>query len=50
MIVVTDASPLHYLVLLEADHLLTGLYQNVICPATVLKECRHPRAPEKLRQ
>ena len=50
MIVVTDASPLHCLVLLGADHLLTGLYQNVICPATVLQECRHPHAPEKLRQ
>jgi uncharacterized protein len=50
MIVVTDASPLHYLVLLGADHLLTRLYQNVICPETVLQECRHPHAPEKLRQ
>jgi len=50
MIVVTDASPLHYLVLLGADYLLAGLYQNVICPETVLKECCHPHAPEKLRQ
>ena len=50
MIVVTDASPLHYLVLLGTDHLLAGLYQNVICPETVLLECRHPHAPEKLRQ
>jgi predicted nucleic acid-binding protein len=50
MIVVTDASPMLYLVLLGADHLLPGLYQNVICPETVLQECCHPQAPEKLRQ
>ena len=50
MIVVTDASPLLYLVLLGADHLLADLYQNVICPETVLRECCHPHAPEKLRQ
>ena len=50
MIVVTDASPLHYLVLLGEDHLLADLYQNVICPETLLRECRHPHAPEKLRQ
>jgi hypothetical protein len=49
MIVVTDASPLHYLVLLGEDHLLADLYQNVICPETVLRECRHPHAPGKLR-
>jgi predicted nucleic acid-binding protein len=39
-----------YLVLLEVDHLLADLYRNVICPETVLQECRHPHAPEKLRQ
>lgn len=50
MIVVTDASPLHYLVLLGADHLLAELYRNVICPETVLQECCHPHAPEKLRR
>ena len=49
MIVVTDASPLHYLVLLDESHLLEQLYGNVVCPQTVLNECAHPHAPEKLR-
>ncbi len=49
MIVVTDASPLHYLVLIGEQHLLEQLYGNVVCPQTVLDECSHPHAPEKLR-
>jgi predicted nucleic acid-binding protein len=49
MIVVTDASPLHYLVLLGEQHLLEQLYGNVVCPQTVLDECAHLHAPEKLR-
>jgi hypothetical protein len=49
MIVVTDASPLHYLVLIDAAHLLEHLYGNVVCPETVLAECAHPHAPDKLR-
>jgi predicted nucleic acid-binding protein len=50
MIVVTDASPLHYLVLMDAEPLLQKLYQQVVCPETVHRECCHPHAPEKLRR
>ncbi len=49
MIVVTDASPLHYLVLVGEQHLLEQHYGNVVCPHAVLDECAHLHAPEKLR-
>ena len=49
MIVVTDASPLHYLVLIGKEWLLEALHHHVVCPQTVLSECLHPHAPGKLQ-
>ena len=45
MIVVADASPLNYLVLIEQIDLLAIPYQRVLIPQTVLSELQHPRAP-----
>ena len=50
MIVVTDASPLHYLVCMGHEELLKTLFGDIICPQTVLNECLHPHAPKSLRE
>ncbi|MBN1489586.1 MAG: DUF3368 domain-containing protein [Phycisphaerae bacterium] len=49
MIVVSDASPLHYLVLIRLDDLLPRLFREVIVPPAVLAELAHARAPERVR-
>jgi predicted nucleic acid-binding protein len=38
MTVVSDASPLHYLVLIEAEHVLAQLFSKVVAPPAVLRE------------
>lgn len=50
MIVVTDTSPLRYLIVLGLETLLPRLYGRVLCPQAVLAECRHPNAPLNVRQ
>ncbi len=45
MIVVSDTSPLNYLILLEAVHVLPVLFGRVVAPTAVLDELKHPRAP-----
>lgn len=50
MIVVTDASPLRYLIVLGVESLLPRLYDRVLCPEAVLAECGHPSAPVPVRQ
>lgn len=49
MTVVSDASPLHYLVLIKAQHVLTQLFLEVVVPPAVLRELSHERAPERVR-
>lgn len=49
MIVVSDTSPLHYLVLIGADDLLPQLFGRVIAPSAVIHELSHPHAPQKVR-
>lgn len=49
MIVVADASPLHYLVLVEHTALLEHLYGSVLVPESVAAELRAPRAPDAVR-
>lgn len=45
MIVVSDTSPLNYLVLIGADHVLPGLFDRVLTPPEVLAEMQHTKAP-----
>ena len=45
MIVVADTSPLNYLIQIQCDHLLPGLYRTVIVPLGVIEELRSPKAP-----
>lgn len=50
MIVVSDTTPLNYLVLVEAVHVLPTLFAQVYVPNVVVTELRHPTAPEAVRQ
>ena len=49
MIIVSDTSPLHYLVLLGEVELLPRLYATVLCPREVMRECLDLQAPASLR-
>lgn len=49
MIVVADTSPLNYLIQIELDNLLSRLYVQILIPAGVLEELKHPSAPPPVR-
>jgi predicted nucleic acid-binding protein len=49
VIVVSDTTPLRYLVVLGHLEILPRLFGSVHCPEAVIAECRQPRAPEALR-
>lgn len=49
MIVVSDTSPLNYLVLIGADHILPALFGRVLAPSAVLNELRHAKAPAEVQ-
>lgn len=46
MIVVADASPLRYLILIEHVHLLPVLYGRVVVPPAVITELNQERTPD----
>jgi predicted nucleic acid-binding protein len=47
-VVVSDTTPLHYLVLVSRESILQTLYGKVIIPPAVLAELGHPSAPLKI--
>jgi len=49
VIVVADASPLRYLILIEHVHVLPALYGRVIIPPAVLSELNQERTPDVVR-
>jgi len=49
MIVVSDASPIHYLVLIEAADLLAPLYGRILVPQTVAGELQAAKTPAAVR-
>ena len=49
MIVVADAGPLHYLILLGKVDLLPALLGDVVIPAAVRQELIHPHSPTAVR-
>jgi hypothetical protein len=49
MIVVADTSPINYLVLIGQIEILPRLYTRITIPSAVLKELKHPVAPEPVR-
>ncbi len=50
MIVVSDTTPLNYLILLDAAHVLPALFGRVYAPSAVIRELSHPRSPEPVRR
>lgn len=48
-IVVADAGPIHYLVLIECEEILGELFERVLVPFAVRDELLHPRAPQKVK-
>ena len=49
MIVVSDTSPLNYLVLIRHEHILPTLFGRVLAPQAVLLELSHPESPGAVR-
>ena len=49
IVVVADASPLHYLVLIEYVGVLPVLFQTITIPSMVQDEVTHPEAPQSVR-
>lgn len=49
MIVVSDTSPISYLVLIEGEEVIPQLYGEVVVPEAVRRELVHSRGPEKVR-
>jgi hypothetical protein len=48
-VVVSDASPLHYLIQSSAVHILPALFQQVLIPPVVFQELQHARTPPMVR-
>jgi len=49
VIVVCDMGPLHYLVLVGAEHVLPEIFGRVLTPPAVLAEMSHPDTPVAVR-
>ncbi len=50
MIVVSDTTPLNYLILVEVADVLPALFGQVYAPPAVMKELAHPRSPKLVRE
>src|SRR5437899_1530997 len=50
MIVISDTSPLNYLILIECIHVLPELYGRVVIPEGVLEELQRPSTPDIVRE
>ena len=49
MIVVSDTTPLNYLILIDSVHVLPMLFGSVYAPSAVLRELLHPKTPDAVR-
>ena len=49
-LVISDTTPVRYLVLIGAVHVLPALYGEVLIPETVALELQHPHTPEPVRR
>lgn len=49
MLVIADASPLHYLVLIEAISILPALFRRILIPQAVSVELQHQNTPPPVR-
>ena len=46
MIVVSDTTPVNYLVLIDSDHVLPAIFGQVYAPPEVVAELKRSRRPE----
>lgn len=49
-LVVSDAGPLHYLVLIDCGEVLASLFDHVLVPFGVQDELLHRGSPQKVRE
>lgn len=49
-LVVSDTSPLHYLILCGTEAVLPRLFDQVVIPPTVFTELQQPRTPTRVRE
>ncbi len=49
-VVVSDTSPLHYLILCGAETALPQLFSQVVIPPTVFRELQQPNTPAPVRE
>jgi predicted nucleic acid-binding protein len=47
--VVSDTSPLHYLIECETIEILPALFQEILIPPTVHRELQHQKTPPRVR-
>ena len=50
MVVVADATPLHYLILIDEIDLLRELYGTILIPNAVVGELSRPQTPSRVRE
>ena len=50
MMIVSDTTPLHYLVLIGEIEILPALAPTIIIPSAVLQELQHERAPKPIKR
>lgn len=50
MIIVSDTTPIHYLILVNEESILPAIFDRIIVPDAVLTEMRHKNAPRSVRQ
>jgi predicted nucleic acid-binding protein len=50
MKVVSDTSPLHYLILIGEIRVLAALFGRLLVPVEVIHELAHPRSPDLVRE
>jgi predicted nucleic acid-binding protein len=46
VIIVSDTTPLHYLILIRRETILPAIFNEIIIPQSVAKEMAHPKAPK----
>ena len=49
MIVVSDTTPLNYLIFIDSARVLRAIFGRVYVPSAVMNELSHPRSPEPVR-
>lgn len=49
MIVVSDTTPIHYLILIQKESILPALFVEIVIPAAVIIEMTHRNAPVTVR-